>query len=182
MDQEISGLPNWSPDGREIVNRAAGAQSSGLLIVDVETGKVRVLTTGRIISPRGRLWAIGSLLRAIATATMRFTRSGPMALASGGSARRLATMRTVPGHRMGTGLLSPFKDEAVLHPYNPQPYGDLYMMRSDGTDVRQLTSLSRRTVRASLSWSAVHLVRSYGSATSLPSRVAPSHQTAIFGE
>jgi TolB protein len=32
-----------------------------------------------------------------------------------------------------------FKDEAPLHPYNPQPYGDLYVMRSDGSDVRRLT-------------------------------------------
>jgi Tol biopolymer transport system component len=32
-----------------------------------------------------------------------------------------------------------FKDEAVLHPYNPQPYGDLYVMRADGSDVRSLT-------------------------------------------
>ena len=32
-----------------------------------------------------------------------------------------------------------FKDEAALHPYNPQPYGDLYVMRADGSDVRQLT-------------------------------------------
>lgn len=32
-----------------------------------------------------------------------------------------------------------FKDEAALHPYNPQPYGDLYVMRADGSDVRMLT-------------------------------------------
>ena len=33
-----------------------------------------------------------------------------------------------------------FKDEAALHPGNPQPYGDIYVMRADGTDVRQLTT------------------------------------------
>ena len=32
-----------------------------------------------------------------------------------------------------------FKDEAPLHPYNVQPYGDLYVMRADGSDVRRLT-------------------------------------------
>jgi Tol biopolymer transport system component len=32
-----------------------------------------------------------------------------------------------------------FKDESALHPYNPQPYGDIYVMRQDGSDVRQLT-------------------------------------------
>jgi hypothetical protein len=30
-------------------------------------------------------------------------------------------------------------DEAALQPYNPQPYGDVYVMRADGSDVRQLT-------------------------------------------
>lgn len=32
-----------------------------------------------------------------------------------------------------------FKDEAALHPGNAQPYGDIYVMRADGSDVRQLT-------------------------------------------
>jgi hypothetical protein len=32
-----------------------------------------------------------------------------------------------------------FKDEGVLHPGNPQGSGDLYVMRSDGSDVRILT-------------------------------------------
>jgi TolB protein len=32
-----------------------------------------------------------------------------------------------------------FKDEAPLHPYTVQPYGDLYVMRADGSDVRRLT-------------------------------------------
>jgi Tol biopolymer transport system component len=32
-----------------------------------------------------------------------------------------------------------FKDEAALHPGNPQPYGDIHVMRADGSDVRQLT-------------------------------------------
>jgi Tol biopolymer transport system component len=32
-----------------------------------------------------------------------------------------------------------FKDEAILHPYKPQPYGELYVMRADGSDARRLT-------------------------------------------
>ncbi len=32
-----------------------------------------------------------------------------------------------------------YKDEAALHPHNPQAYGDLYIMRADGTDVRIIT-------------------------------------------
>jgi hypothetical protein len=32
-----------------------------------------------------------------------------------------------------------FNDESALHPYNGQPYGHIYVMRADGSDVRQLT-------------------------------------------
>lgn len=32
-----------------------------------------------------------------------------------------------------------FNDEAALHPHNGQPYGHIYVMRADGSDVRQLT-------------------------------------------
>ena len=32
-----------------------------------------------------------------------------------------------------------FNDEAALHRFNGQPYGKIYVMRADGSDVRQLT-------------------------------------------
>ena len=32
-----------------------------------------------------------------------------------------------------------FKDEAALHPRNPQAYGEIGVMRADGSDVRMLT-------------------------------------------
>jgi TolB protein len=34
------------------------------------------------------------------------------------------------------------KDEAALHRYNGQPYGDLYVMRADRSDVRQFSRRS----------------------------------------
>ena len=40
---------------------------------------------------------------------------------------------------MFTSSRKGFKDEAMLNEWSPQPYGDLYVMRSDGSDVRQLT-------------------------------------------
>ena len=32
-----------------------------------------------------------------------------------------------------------FKDEDVLHPYDPEPYADIYVMRVDGSGIRMLT-------------------------------------------
>ena len=31
------------------------------------------------------------------------------------------------------------KDEAALHPFNPQPYGEIHVMRANGSDRRVLT-------------------------------------------
>jgi TolB protein len=38
-----------------------------------------------------------------------------------------------------TSVRGGFKDESALNPLNPQPNGDLYVMRPDGSDVRTLT-------------------------------------------
>lgn len=32
-----------------------------------------------------------------------------------------------------------FKDESPLHPFNAQPYGDLYVVRANGSETRMLT-------------------------------------------
>jgi TolB protein len=32
-----------------------------------------------------------------------------------------------------------FKDEALLHPANPQPYGEIYVMQADGSEAHALT-------------------------------------------
>ena len=32
-----------------------------------------------------------------------------------------------------------FVDEVLLHPYNAQPNGEIYVIRADGSDVRRLT-------------------------------------------
>jgi TolB protein len=38
-----------------------------------------------------------------------------------------------------TSVRGGFKDEMALTPFNPQPNGDLWVMRPDGSDVRMLT-------------------------------------------
>jgi TolB protein len=140
------GLPSWSPDGRQMVYRLAGKDRNGLFIIDVATRAVRSLTTGAAHdnfpswSPRGDRIAFTSdrdgdyeidTIRPDGTDRRRLTRS-PGNDAHNAWSRDGEWIVFTSGRRG-------FKDESALHPYNPQPYGDLYVMRRDGSDVRILT-------------------------------------------
>jgi len=138
-----NGFPSPSPDGKRFVYRTVGADGSGLRIMNIEDNSVATLTTEYdnfpLWSPRGDI--------------IIFTRKheGDFEIFSvrpdGSDVRRLTNSPGNDGHcawspdgewivfsssRMG------FKDEA---PYtdSPQPYGELFVMRYDGTDVQQLT-------------------------------------------
>ena len=140
------GLPSWSPDGTRIVYRVAGSDHNGLSIVDVETRAVRVLTTGSAHdnspswSPKGDRIVFTSdrdgdfeiyTIRPDGTDLERLTRT------PGNDAH---TAWSPDGEWIAfASARGGFKDEAPLHPYNPQPYGDICVMRADGSDVRQLT-------------------------------------------
>jgi Tol biopolymer transport system component len=140
------GLPSWSPDGRRLVYRAAGHDRNGLYIVDIETRAVKLLTGGSghdnfpTWSPKGDQIAFTS------------DRDGDYEIYTihpdGTDLRRLTHTPGNDAHNAWspdaewitfTSARAGFKDESPLHPYNPQPYGDLYVMRADGSDVRKLT-------------------------------------------
>lgn len=140
------GMPSWSPDGRRIVCRGTGKDRHGLVIIDVESHALTPLTPADARdnfpawSPRGDRIAFTS------------DRDGDYELYSirpdGTDLRRLTRSPGNDAHAMWspdgewlafTSARGGFKDEALLHPANPQPYGDLYLMRADGTEVQELT-------------------------------------------
>ena len=138
-----AGFPSWSPDGKRIVYRVAGTEQ-GLRILNLEDGKVVTLTTEYdnfpAWSPKGDLIEFTSF------------RDGDFEIYTvkpdGSGVHRLTQTIVNDAH----GIWSPdgewivfsssrfgWKDEALVSDYGPQPYGELFVMRADGSGVRQLT-------------------------------------------
>jgi Tol biopolymer transport system component len=141
-----TGFPSWSPDGERLVYREWRQDASRLLIVDVRTKTITPLLAdfGRVNFPS---WSpIGDLVQftsdrdgdfelyTIDVKTMQIRRlthsPGNDAHGSWSADGRWIAFSSV---RQG------FKDEAALHPGNPQAAGDLYAVRADGSDIRVLT-------------------------------------------
>ena len=140
------GFPSWSPDGKRVVLRFAEAGSKGLAIVDADSGMMTSLTSGSwddnfpAWSPKGDFIVFASnrdgdwelyTIRSDGSNLKRVTRSpGNDAHPAWSPDGRWIAFSSA---RRG------FKDESVLWAGNAQPYGDIFVMRADGTDVRQLT-------------------------------------------
>jgi Tol biopolymer transport system component len=138
-----NGFPAYSPDGKQIVYRTLGPEGQGLRVLNLDDKTVRTLTEDYdnfpLWSPRGD--------------QIVFTRQheGDFELFSirpdGTELRRLTT---APGNEahcafspdgewiMFSSSRTGFKDEAI-HTDSPQPYGELFLMRRDGSEVRQIT-------------------------------------------
>ena len=158
-DSISDGMPSWSPDGRRVVYRAAHGSTRQLRILDLATGTSRRLETGSDYdtfpswSPRGDWIAFTSKrdgdyeiyrIHPDGTGLQRLTRSpGTDAHESFSPDGEWIAFATA---RQG------FKDEAVqlLLSATFQPYGEIAVMRADGSDVHLLTDNS--TEEGAPSW------------------------------
>jgi Tol biopolymer transport system component len=138
-----SAFPSFSPDGRHFVYRTFEEKSYGLRIMDLETKAVKSLTNAYdnfpLWSPRGDLILFARLvdeayeiytIKPDGTGLKRLTythgNEAHMGWSPDGESIAFASSR------MG------FKDEGV-YTDAPQPYGELFVMRYDGTHIEQLT-------------------------------------------
>lgn len=138
-----SGFPSMSPDGRRFVYRTFGPEGDGLRIMDIETKTVTPIAGGYdnfpLWSPRGDLIMFSRqaegdyeiyTIKPDGTGLRRLThsRGNDAHMAWSPDGEHIAFAST----RMG------FKDE-VPYTDSPQPYGEIFVMRADGSEVRQLT-------------------------------------------
>ena len=138
-----NGFPSMAPDGARVVFRTFGPDGEGLRIMNLETKAVTTLTTGYdnfpLWSPRGDLIMFSRpiennyeifTIKPDGTGVKRLTfaagNDAHMAWSPDGERIVFATTR------MG------FKDEGTYSDA-PQPYGELFAMRYDGTGLEQLT-------------------------------------------
>ena len=138
-----AGFPSWSADGTEVVYRIWTNAAEGLRVMNVPDGSVRTLTTGYdnfpSWSPKGDRIAFNRLANGdFDIYTMR---------PDGTDVRQLTTTAGNDSHPAWSAdsehiLFSSsrfgFKDEAPLADI-PQPYGELFIMRADGSHQRPLT-------------------------------------------
>jgi Tol biopolymer transport system component len=139
-----SGFASWSPDGKRLVYRVMGNGQQGLRILNLDDGKSTTITneydTFPVWSPLGDLIAFCSFRGGdYDIYTMR---------PDGSEIRKLTDSHGNDGHPIwspdGNWIVfsssrKGFKDEKMLDEWGPQPYGDLFAMRADGSGVRQLT-------------------------------------------
>jgi Tol biopolymer transport system component len=138
-----NGFPSYAPDGKRFVYRTFGPEGQGLRVMNLDDGRVTKLTEEYDNFPR---WSprrdLIMFVRRIEGSFALFTITP-----DGKHLKRLTDLGSDNSH----GTWSPdgewiafassrmgFKDEA-LNTDSPQPYGEIFLMRYDGTHVQQLT-------------------------------------------
>ena len=142
-----AGFPSLSPDGKRLVFRVWGPapDERGLRVLTLETGVVTRLTDSAYDtfpgwSPTADLIAFSSWRNGdfdIYTIKPDGTGLKQLTTAAGNDAH--SSWSPDGQHLMFSSSRFGFKDEAPLFDGQPQPYGEIFVMKADGSDQRPLT-------------------------------------------
>ncbi len=146
-DDQNAGSPSWSPDGKHIAYRFATGSKRGLTILNLGSGESRVLDTGSdrdtfpAWSPRGDWITFTSL------------RNGNYEICivhpDGTGQKQLTNLTGINAHSSfspdGQWIVfatsqGGFKDESIVSLWNFQPYGEIAVIRVDGSGFEVLTN------------------------------------------
>jgi Tol biopolymer transport system component len=138
-----NGFPSPSPDGRRVVYRTFGPQGDGLRIMDLQTGAVTPLTQGYdnfpLWSPRGDLIMFSRVVdNDYEIFTIRPDGSGEKRLTNAPGNDAHQGWSPDGEHIVFASSRRGFKDE-VIYTNAPQPYGEIFVMKFDGSGLQQLT-------------------------------------------
>jgi Tol biopolymer transport system component len=138
-----AGFPSWSADGTEVVYRYWEDTAGGLRAVNVASGAIRTMTTGYdnfpMWSPKGDLIAFSRLADGnFDIYTVRPDGTGLRRLTDDPGNDSHPAWSPDGKYILFSSSRGGFKDEAPLFDI-PQPYGELFVMKADGSDQTALT-------------------------------------------
>lgn len=134
---------SFAPDGKHIVYRTQGSEGQGLRIMDLDDHSVKVLTNDYdnfpVWSPHGDLIAFMRRIDGFFQVMTIHPEGTDLKQLTHTRGNEAHIAWSPDGERMlFTSSRMGFKDEVLLI-NNPQPYGEIFVMRYDGTGVEQLT-------------------------------------------
>jgi Tol biopolymer transport system component len=137
-----NGFPSWSPDGKKLVYK----RGKQLVILTLESGKVFPLTDGAHYdnfpqwSPKGdRIMFTSDREGSFRLYTIQPDATGLKRISDGPGSDAHSIWSNDGEWIVFSSARKGYKDEVALYDGVPQPYGEIFAMRADGSDVRQLT-------------------------------------------
>jgi Tol biopolymer transport system component len=145
-DAGNNGFPSYSPDGRQLVFRSGRDGDKNLYIMDRDGKNVRRLTQGKWTdtmcdwSPQGD-WITFASNRdgEFDVWLIRPDGSGLRKVIGGGGRHNHPHFSPEANWIVFTSQRAGYSAEEVSLPAQPQPYGDLFVVRPDGTGLARLT-------------------------------------------